>query len=211
MVSPEPWCYDPTTYIDLPESFAHRFAFPPRSRGFLPRRTPLPRRAVAGAAIAARDRDRAAVVDSIEADDHADHAEQAAGNRRQKKAAWSVRHGHPTGYQHQAASGLDLASRGTPPAPPLRFDHTNTAPPSGYGTSGRCSAVAPSGPAPDGSALLALCRLRRNSRRTQGQAQADVARAVRRDVRVAERRPAKRRDDAPTAAAEHAGRAPLGA
>ena len=53
-------------------------------------------------------------------------------------------------------------------------------------------------------------RLRRLDRRTQGHAEAAVGRAVRRDARVAVRRPAIRRDVEPTAATVHAGRAPFG-
>jgi len=113
-----------------------------------------------------------------------------------------------------APSGLGIRSRkqgDTPCTPvvhsattkPLR--HPATASPVG------CSADAPSVPPPDGSALLVLCRLRRDSRRTQGQAQAVAARAARRVVREAERRPAKRRVEEPTAATVHAERAPLGA
>jgi hypothetical protein len=94
--------------------------------------------------------------------------------------------------------------------PRVLFHHDNAAPPSGYGISGRCSADAPSVPAPDGSALLALCRLRRDSRQTQGQAEAEVVRAARRVVRAAERRPAIRRAGAPTAATGHAERALFG-
>ena len=51
-------------------------------------------------------------------------------------------------------------------------------------------------------------RLRRPGRRTQGQAKAEVDRAERRVVRVAVRRPARRRDVVPTAATAHAARAP---
>ena len=55
---------------------------------------------------------------------------------------------------------------------------------------------------------LVLCRLRLLARRgTQGQAKAQVVVAVRRIVPVAERRPAKRRPAAPTAATVHPARA----
>ena len=57
----------------------------------------------------------------------------------------------------------------------------------------------------DGS--LTYLRLRRDSRQTQGQAEAVEVRAVRRDVRVADRRTAIRRDVVPTAATAHAARA----
>src|SRR5260370_1073068 len=57
---------------------------------------------------------------------------------------------------------------------------------------------------PSGSALLVLCRLRRDSRRTQGQAEAVDARAARGVEGGAVRRPAIRRAGAPTAATERA-------
>ncbi len=57
---------------------------------------------------------------------------------------------------------------------------------------------------------LDWCRLRQDSRRTHGEAEAVVARAERRVERVAVRRPAIRRDEVPTAATEHAERALFG-
>ena len=52
--------------------------------------------------------------------------------------------------------------------------------------------------------LIALTRHRRSPRRTQGQAEAEIGRAVRRAVRAAERRPAVRRAGGPPAAIVHA-------
>ena len=84
-----------------------------------------------------------------------------------------------------------------------------TAPLYGYGISGRCSADAPFVPAPTCATLLVVCRLRRDSRRTQGHAEADGERAARRVERVTARRPAKRRGVGPTAATVHPDRAPF--
>lgn len=58
--------------------------------------------------------------------------------------------------------------------------------------------------------LVIPIRIRRPDRRTEGHAEAVAERTARRDARVANRRPAKRRDAVPTAATEHAGRAPVG-
>ena len=57
--------------------------------------------------------------------------------------------------------------------------------------------------------LVIPIRLRLLDRRTQGQAEAEVVRTARRAGREAVRRPATRRVEEPTAATEHAARAPV--